>query len=383
MTGIGKRLKSVTAIFLGLIIIISVISPTYASSAESELANTNEKIDELKKEQAKLKEALEGYGEDYDGIVASISNYEAQISAKEMEISQVTEQIAVIEADIDEQYELMKIRIKYTYENGRESYLSQILQAKSVSSLLTRIEYAGAIKEYDEKLIDNYTYLCETLKDKKSELKSDKEEIETLRSECEDKRVILANLIDETEEGIALSSEELEEKMAEAEALEKQIEKEKLEAAQKAAEEAARKAAEEAARKAAEEAAASEASNDATSDYVSEAGDEKLLAAIIYCEAGGESYEGQLAVGSVVMNRVNSSSFPNTVRGVIYQSGQFSPVASGKFELVLSNGTYSQSSLNAAKEVLNGNITVSFLYFHSASGWTSEAGTRIGNQVFY
>ena len=62
-----------------------------------------------------------------------------------------------------------------------------------------------------------------------------------------------------------------------------------------------------------------------------QAGDLELLAALIECEAGGEPYEGKLAVGSVVLNRVASSHFPNSVVGVIYQRGQFSPVASGRF----------------------------------------------------
>ena len=66
-----------------------------------------------------------------------------------------------------------------------------------------------------------------------------------------------------------------------------------------------------------------------------QAGDLELLAALIECEAGGEPYEGKLAVGSVVLNRVASSHFPNSVVGVIYQSGQFSPVASGRFATVL------------------------------------------------
>lgn len=68
------------------------------------------------------------------------------------------------------------------------------------------------------------------------------------------------------------------------------------------------------------------------------AGDQALLAALIYCEAGGESYEGQLAVGSVVMNRVRSQAYPNSVSGVIYQGGQFSPVASGRLATVLGSG---------------------------------------------
>nr|MCR4842537.1 cell wall hydrolase [Eubacterium sp.] len=123
--------------------------------------------------------------------------------------------------------------------------------------------------------------------------------------------------------------------------------------------------------------------SDSSSSYSAQSGDLELMSAIIYCEAGGEIYAGQLAVGSVVMNRVNSSSFPNSVSAVIYQSGQFSPVASGRFATVLSNQSWTSSCESAAKEVLAGNLTVDYLYFHSASGWTSDYGERIGNQIFY
>jgi spore germination cell wall hydrolase CwlJ-like protein len=111
-----------------------------------------------------------------------------------------------------------------------------------------------------------------------------------------------------------------------------------------------------------------------------DATDLELLAAIIQCEADSEPYEGKLAVGSVVMNRVASASFPNTIMQVIYQSGQFSPVASGRFAARLAAGANS-TCRQAAQEVLNGNITVSCLYFRTNNGTTS--GQIIGSHVFY
>lgn len=104
-----------------------------------------------------------------------------------------------------------------------------------------------------------------------------------------------------------------------------------------------------------------------------------LMAAIIECEAGGESYEGKVAVGAVVMNRVNSSKFPNTISEVIYQKGQFSPVASGKLSRVLSRGAR-EDCYDAARDVLNGANTVGDKLFFSAG---SGKGIQIGNQHFY
>ena len=139
-----------------------------------------------------------------------------------------------------------------------------------------------------------------------------------------------------------------------------------------------KKAKEDAARLAAIQ--AQEQEDTSTVVYTPADSDAYLLGAIIECEAGGESYEGKLAVGSVILNRVKSSYFPNTISGVIYEGGQFSPVASGRLAYRLETGV-SQSCLQAAQEVLNGNITLSSLYFRRNNGIIQ--GTVIGNHVFY
>ena len=153
-------------------------------------------------------------------------------------------------------------------------------------------------------------------------------------------------------------------------------------------EEAAKKAAEEAAKKAAAEAEA--AKNAATnsgaattqgSAVSASADDVTLLAAIIQCEAGGCSYQGQLAVGAVVMNRVKSSSFPNTISGVIYQRGQFSPARTGKLASRLARGV-SASCRQAAMEALSGkDNTNGAKYFKYAS--SGQRGVVYGTVVFY
>lgn len=107
--------------------------------------------------------------------------------------------------------------------------------------------------------------------------------------------------------------------------------------------------------------------------------DADLLAAIIYCEAGNQSYEGMVAVGAVVMNRVYSSSFPNTISEVIYQSGQFTPAYSGTLASALANGVPS-ACYDAAYAALNGENPVgSALYFNTGSG----KGIKIGAHQFY
>ncbi|MBO4678710.1 MAG: cell wall hydrolase [Lachnospiraceae bacterium] len=107
----------------------------------------------------------------------------------------------------------------------------------------------------------------------------------------------------------------------------------------------------------------------------------KVLATIIWCESRGESYEGQLAVGSVVMNRVRSGAYPNTVYDVVFASGQFSPVKTGSFQRAYENGSANDSSYKAAQEVLDGYTNVGDMTHFRRKG--NRDGYIIGNHVFY
>lgn len=109
-----------------------------------------------------------------------------------------------------------------------------------------------------------------------------------------------------------------------------------------------------------------------------------LLAKCIYAEARGESYTGQVAVGAVIMNRVRSSSFPNTISGVIYQKGAFTAVSDGQINL-----EPDQTAMNAASDALNGwDPTYGCLYYYNPAVATSswifgrQTVTTIGKHVF-
>lgn len=116
-------------------------------------------------------------------------------------------------------------------------------------------------------------------------------------------------------------------------------------------------------------------------EYTTDADTTLLLAALIQCEAGGESYEGQLAVGAVVMNRVRSGAYPDTIHGVIYASGQFTPAMNGKVNRVYESGKISSSCVQAAEEALSGVSNVGdFTHFRRNNG---RDGIVIGNHVFY
>lgn len=124
--------------------------------------------------------------------------------------------------------------------------------------------------------------------------------------------------------------------------------------------------------------------------------DLRLMASIINCEAGSEPYQGKVAVGIVVMNRVSSKSFPNSIKGVIYQKGQFSPVRNGslkkrlkQYDAKRTGSKQWKSCISAAKRVLQGQKTI--LYrgktknmksFHLFSVYLAGARMKLGGHKF-
>ena len=109
------------------------------------------------------------------------------------------------------------------------------------------------------------------------------------------------------------------------------------------------------------------------------AGEQELLAALIYCEAGNQPYEGQVAVGAVVMNRVRSGSYPNTISEVIYQSGQFGPAMTGWLDSVLSSGGYTETAMQAAADALAGSNPIGDCLSFGNGNW----GIQIGDHFFH
>ena len=125
-------------------------------------------------------------------------------------------------------------------------------------------------------------------------------------------------------------------------------------------------------------------SGSGSSSAATATGDVYLLARLIYGEGRGEPYKGQVAIGAVVLNRVKSASFPNTIAGVIYQSGAFDAVSDGQINL-----SPDETAIKAAKDALNGwDPTGGCLFYYNPKTATSKwmlscpVLLRIGNHAF-
>lgn len=358
-------------------------------------------LDSLKEYQINLSDELTELNNGLQEISNELADTQDEIAAKNVEIEAAESRIAELTTRSESQYEAMKKRVQYMYENGNQSYLELLLGASSFSDFLNRMEYAKSIYDYDRQELSDYQDTLAELKQQKEDLETAKEELLAAEQTKQEQKSKADSLVAAQQEKISAAKSDVADAETEiadtdAEIARQKAYEEELET-QKAKEDAARQ--EEIKRQEEElinsqQPAASD--NNANPDGTStgdnttgsdtsgggtvNASDAAMLAALIQCEAGGESYEGKLAVGSVVMNRVDSSYFPDTVVGVIYQSGQFSPVASGRFAVVLSSGA-DASCVQAATEVLAGTRTLNCLYFRRNNGLINR--TVIGNHVFY
>ena len=106
---------------------------------------------------------------------------------------------------------------------------------------------------------------------------------------------------------------------------------------------------------------------------------EKLLASIIFCEAGNQSFTGQVAVGAVVLNRMANEAYPDTMEEVIYQPGQFCPAGSGWLDRVRSTDGYTESAMQAAEAALAGENPIGDCLYFDQGGY----GYQIGAHYFH
>lgn len=383
-----KEYKQKISIVLAITLLLSVVPFTsYATStkeklnqAEQEkkdtekmLENTNENIDGLKEEQNTLKGELSNLNNQLSNVSDNLSDLEQQISTKELEI-EVTQQALDEAIQIEEdQYAAMKKRIQFMYESRDFLLLEMLLQMDDFGEFLNYHDYIEQLSEYDRKMLEEYQGTIVTIEEEKQRLKEEKEDLEDLKAKAEAEKSRVAGLVSTTSNNIAAYSDQISAAEAEALAYEQKIkeQEENIEYLKAKLAEEIRLS----------QLAAASAKRD-ISEVTFADGDRYLLANLIYCEAGAEPYAGQLAVGAVVINRVLSSVYPDTVVGVIYQNKQFSPVASGRLALALAEGRATESCYRAADEAMAGNTNVgNCVYFRTPiEGLT---GTQIGGHIFY
>ena len=341
-------------------------------STEQKKNNAEDNLEGLKEEKTGLQSYLNNLNEDLTTATNELERIEKLIAEKNQAIEET--QKSLKEAKQKEQQEAvnMKLRMQFMYEKSSTAYLDMLFSTDSFAEFLTMNEYIEKVTEYDRESLKAYTALKEQIQKQEEELKDDQASLRVLLEQATAKKESVESLVAETHENV-------QDYMSQISAEEKRLyEYEQQLLAQENDEATLKKKLEE--EKALSALVAQTTMRD-LSNINFTAGDLDMMAAIIECEAGGESYTGKVAVGAVVMNRVKSPLFPDTVAGVIYQSRQFSPVGSGRFAIVLARGA-NQSCYQAAQEAMAGATPVGNCVFFRTPipGLT---GIQIGGHIFY
>lgn len=340
---------------------------------KGQLSETKENISGLESELSALQGKLDNLNDQLTAVSDQLAELEQRISDKEQEIEETQEALEEAKADADNQYEAMKSRIQYMYERNDYALLEGMLGADTISDMLNYYDYVDAISDYDQQKLEDFRNIRDEIDLREQQLQKEQEELADYKIQVEAEQSKVSGYISSTSGDIAQNAGQLSNAQAAAEAYEAKIKEQDADIAalkKKLAEEIAMS-----------KLASQSARRDISTVSFAE-GDRYLLANLIYCEAGGEPYAGQLAVGAVVINRMLSSVYPDTITGVIYQRSQFSPVASGRLALALAEDRATPACYQAADEAMAGVSNVGdCVYFRTPiEGLT---GISIGGHIFY
>lgn len=360
MKHLNKKLSiRICSALLSLIMLFISSFPSYAEKSGS--TDTSKYQSEL----SNLTNELAALEKDLDEILL-------QTKQTSKRLEETKKSLAIAMGNEQAQYESMMLRIKYMYENSSLGTLELLFSSSCFAEFVSRAEYVLQVAEYDRKLLKELEETRKEIEAQQAQLLEDQKYLEELGKTFAKKEKELKSKIASTSKDLSSYLAKLEET------------KNELNQATSSSKEEIKPVTPSTGNTGS---ASNSGSNTNTStstqtgavSYTSD--DVTLLAALIECEAGSTNYEGMLAVGSVVVNRMKHYKFPNTLSGVVYHAGQFPPAHDGKVDRVLARGVKS-SCVKAATDALNGKNNVgSCLYFRSAS--SGRQGLIIGGNVFF
>ncbi len=377
-----------------VVIMCFSFTSVYADSASDKV-----KIQQVQTQKSNLENKVEMMNNQRETIMSKINKNESNITIVQKDIKQTKVNIAKAEVNIKAEEVIFNKRMRVMYMNGSSSYIEIILGAKGIDDFISRVENIKTIVTFDQKAINDMKIKEKAINLKKVALDKGNIKLLSLRADNKEELAILSKQKAD-QNLLALKLDALENKYGAQLVIDQAIAMRKAIAVKQAAEE--RKATQVAQIAQVEQAkqakrvvknikSASSKSVQASPVVVKNsainytASDLNLLARLITAEAGGESYNAQVAVGAVVVNRVRSGSFPNSISAVINEKSygiyQFTPVVNGNI-----NRTASANAVRAANAALSGTDPTNnalFFYSGSAPAGSSQSGSiRIGALTF-
>jgi spore germination cell wall hydrolase CwlJ-like protein len=341
--------------------------------AEEDLKKAEQEKKQMEQTNKSLRQTLADLNTELEQISANIAQLEQDITEKRAEIAQTELELAEATAIKEDQYDNMKLHVKYLYERQDYALMETLLSANSMADFLNYADYIEQLSEYDRMKLDEFREIERTVSETRHRLNMEVIDLDLMLIEVNAEQARVSETIEKTASSIARYRNEISKTEQEMLEIEKEIKRQaddierfKIQLAEEIR-----------LRELARQSVWRNISNIKFAD-----GDRYLLANLIYCEAGAEPYAGQVAVGAVVINRMRSPVFPDTMVGVIYAPRQFSPVASGRLALALSENRASASCYRAADEAMSGASNVGdCLFFRTPISGLS--GKTIGGHVFY
>ena len=384
-----------TIMMVGLITVVNVSGSSVSELESEKKENESEKeqvesqLDELSESQANLEDYLYNLQVELESVNSEISSLEANISEKESAIILNNELLENAKAEESEQYVSMVKRIQFLYESGKTDYYEIIFSNENISDGLNKAEFMSELIKYDREMLNKYKDTKKLILNTEKILNKDMKELNLLKDDLVKEKGKISKKISSSSSKI----KKLASKISEAEASKAEYEmiilEKEMEIVKRREEESIRESirqSEEASRREEQknnEEETTEGYDDTPYVPLDEATEIELLSTIIYCEAGNQPEEGMYAVGSVVINRIKSPNFPNTMIEVLEQPYQFTPVSvSPRFYIALERKEATPACIKVATDILqNGVITGDWLFFRVNDG--SKQGTIIGDHVFY
>lgn len=167
------------------------------SEAQTALDNANADIENIQSQQQELQSQIDALDADLVNIIMNLDILEGELSDKQTELDNVTAQLAQAQEDEQNQYDAMKKRIVYMYENGDDSYIEALVGATDFSDLLNRLEYAQQIYDYDRNLLTQYQETVQQVADLKSQVETEKAELEEVQQSYQEQQASYESMIAE------------------------------------------------------------------------------------------------------------------------------------------------------------------------------------------
>lgn len=208
---------------VSLLLVLVMCFSLAVQSEASELSETREKAADLKEKKEQAESEKSSLASQLNSIAAEMEETQEKISQKEDELAEKEEELALAKVEENEQYESMKIRIKYMYENGNVQFVEILCESKSITDLLNKAEYISTISEYDRNMLQQFQEVVKKVEEQEAEIQEEYEELETMQNELIAKQDEVAALVKDKEAELKEINDELGDTNAKLEKLEKAV----------------------------------------------------------------------------------------------------------------------------------------------------------------